>query len=140
MAIFQKRVDAILEKIISHNNFTGKYKFFVFRSPNTQVLHAQNRNIYIPSGLVEVAKNDDQLAFMLNHEIAHWENLDIRGNKVPKYRSPGQISEAECLADKKAIEATTVAQYKKQEIDALLQSIKRNRPICEYDEVATSQQ
>ena len=140
MAIFQKKVDAILEKIISYNNFKGKYKFFVFQSNDTQVLHTQGGKIYIPTGLVKMAKNDDQLAFILNHEIAHWENLDIRDNKVPIYRSPGQISEAECLADKRAIEATTVAQYKKQEIDALLQSIKGNRQICEYDEIATSQQ
>ncbi len=138
IAPIQRKVNAILDKIASYNNFKGKYKFFVFQSPDTQVLHTQNRKIYIPSGLIKIAKSDDQLAFMLSHEIAHWENQDIWNNQVPIHRSPGQIVEAECLADKKAIEVTIVAWYKKNEIDVLLRSLKNNRPSCEDDESTQS--
>lgn len=127
----QKKVDVILQKITSSNNFKEKYKFLVFQSSSTQVLHTKNKEIYIPSGLLVIAKNNDQIAFILSHEIAHWENQDIRNNQVPIHRSPGQVTEAECLADKKAIEISLLAQYSRKEIDALLLSLKNERPVCE---------
>jgi Zn-dependent protease with chaperone function len=37
----------------------------------------QNNHIYLPSRLIELGKKDDELAFILAHEIAHWLQGDM---------------------------------------------------------------
>ena len=127
----QKRVDAIVLRIATYNALLWKYHFFVFSSTDRNVLHTKNRTIYIPSALLYLTKNDDQIAFILSHEIAHWENQDIRNNQVPIHRSPGQISEAECLADEKAMEIIERTQYRRVQIEKLLNDIEHIRPVHE---------
>jgi len=80
-----------------------------------------------------MAKNDDQLAFVLAHEIAHWENGDIRNNHAKIPVAPGQISDAECSADLTALELLPQninAVSIKKWLGALRDEVGRN-PFCE---------
>ena len=129
----QRRVTRITQKILEHNRFATKYEFIVFRSESNQVMHTKNGKIYIPTGLIHIAKTDDHLAFLLAHEIAHWKNGDIKDNQAKIPISPGEMQDAECDADRKAWDTLPTPTDRDQVrtwLDALKKDLGRNE-MCE---------
>lgn len=133
----QKKVDILTSKILQNNpTIQTKYKFIVFRSDSTQILHTQWWKIFIPDSLIQLTKNDAELNFILAHEIWHWENKDIQNNSVKKYLSPWEIHEAECLADWYAWKVTKILGYDQKNIEEFLAWLEKRslRPKQECGE------
>lgn len=128
IATLQKKVNRILHIIEGYNNLSWKYQFIVFDNKGNQIFHTQDRKIFIPSDLIALAKSDDQLAFILSHEIAHWENQDIKDNAVNIDIGQNEINQAECKADQKAMKFSKVAKYRGEEIEKLLKRLESIRP------------
>lgn len=128
IATLQKKVNRILHIIEGYNNLSWKYQFIVFSNKGKQVFHTQDRKIFIPSGLIALAKTDDQLGFILAHEIAHWENHDIKYNAVNINISQNEINQAECKADQEAMKFSKEAKYRGEEIEKLLKRLESIRP------------
>lgn len=87
----QLRVDIILAEIERNNIFIKKYTFIVFENKTNRVAHTRDNTIFIPTGLIHITKNEHELAFIIAHEIAHWENEDIKNNSAPEWVPPGLI-------------------------------------------------
>lgn len=119
----QTRVDHAITTHIAPT-YQDAYRFHVFRSPSQQVIHIAGKNIYIPTGLMELAPSDATLAFIIAHEIAHWENGDIRNNRAKIPISPGQVIDAECAADTAAFENILAHETPRAQIRAWLEALK----------------
>ncbi len=103
---FQKKVNEVASTLWEK---WKKYTFIVYRSSSQKVLHAIGWLIYLPEWLIKIAKNDTEIAFLLNHEIAHWENGDIKNDKVRIPLSKWNKIDAECRADEAAKKSTIEA-------------------------------
>jgi predicted Zn-dependent protease len=90
-----------------------------------QVLHAQEWKIFIADSLVKLASNNDELAFIIAHEIAHWENGDMINNLVKIPISTWQATDAECLADARAKDIVNKSGYIAKRVQNLLDRLKR---------------
>lgn len=95
----QLRIDIILREILANNGIINPYTFIVFEADDNQVQHAKNNMIFIPTGLIKLTKNNHELAFVIAHELAHWENEDIKDNSAHENLPPGIIIDSECNAD-----------------------------------------
>lgn len=132
----QGNIDKIVLQILQKNpTIQEQYKFIVFRSDSTQILHTRWGKIFIPDTLIQLTKNDAELTFILAHEIWHWENKDIKSDAVKKYISPGEVYESECLADWYAWKVTKILWYDRVYIDSFLTRLEdsklRQKNICE---------
>jgi len=129
----QIRIDTITRKILQHNSTLSGYRFFIFQSNDNQVLHTKDKRIFIPTGLIRITSNDDQLAFILSHEIAHWENEDIIENQVPIDPTNNEQYLAECHADKKAIQYIEQSGYNKERVETMLQRLEKRGMRQKYE-------
>lgn len=120
---YQSRADRAIERFIAEE-YQKKYRFTVFHSVSIEVMHTQDRHIYIPTALIKITPNTESLAFILAHEIAHWENGDIKNNHAKIPASPGQIHDAECAADELALKKILSDNASREKIKQWLQELK----------------
>jgi len=91
---FSQKVNEVGFKILNANNFPHRARFFIAKK---RILNAEARyidgTIIIYSGMLYYIDNDDELAAVLAHEIAHVKQLSegnwlwkrIKMNQAPKY-------------------------------------------------------
>lgn len=76
--IFDKRMDKMIQNILSEIYLSNQqidpanFYFFINRSPVPNAACYGNGVFTIHNGLFELIENDDELAFILCHEIAHY--------------------------------------------------------------------
>lgn len=118
----QARVDAIGKKLLENSNLTDKgITFHASDEPTVNAYADGKRNVVIFSGLLELCESEDEVAFILSHEIAHIAGLHIikgnmtrvaakAGTKAAKKKLGGLISKtAKGLgAEKLGISSKTV--------------------------------
>ena len=77
-----KKVMKIAQNIMTANNINKRTPVFIKSSPNNPnaVTNGYTREITVYSGLLPYIENDDELAFVLSHEIAH--DLDFHGGYI----------------------------------------------------------
>lgn len=128
-----KRVERVWGTLIKKQPQLSKYQFSVLRWNTTKVLHAKWNRIYLFEGLVNLARNDSELAFILAHEAAHWEHGDVsdKGSLIPA--GPWQVRDKECAADIQAMTFIRKSYYahKVYEITLFLEWLKNKRHTCD---------
>lgn len=115
------RVEKIVTRLSKTSRFKGKTIIaHVLKSNqlNASSLHSEAKiaYIYITQGMIDFAKNDDEVAFILAHELAHI-NL-----KKPAKKSAKQSVANELAADRLGAKYMVMAGYK---IQFAIQFIKR---------------
>lgn len=127
-AALSKKVQILGKNIVSANGLSDKYHFHVYQSKQNEVLHAANNTLFLPTGLLKLAKTDANIAFILAHEIAHWENKDYQTNQARIPSSPGDIKESECNADESGILLYKNAGYSMKALNAFFINMLPYRP------------
>jgi predicted Zn-dependent protease len=65
---------------LSYLHSGRRYNVHVIKSPDINALAAPGGSIYVFSGLIGEVKSENEMAFVLAHEIGHFENRDqLRG-------------------------------------------------------------
>lgn len=75
----QKKLQKLVDSLSAHHK-GKKYKVAVMPSPQINALAAPGGNIIVFAGLLNEVKSENELAFVMAHEIGHFENRDqLRG-------------------------------------------------------------
>lgn len=106
-----KKVMKIAQNIMTANNINKRTPIFIKSSPNNPnaVTNGYTREITVYSGLLPYIENDDELAFVLSHEIAH--DLDFHGGYIKYMAMSANAKKYELKADTKAIDLMVKAGY-----------------------------
>lgn len=123
-----KKIQEIGKKILQAGKFQTNYTIQVYQDRGMEVLHAANGTILLPTGLLRLAKTDANIAFIISHEIAHWENKDYYEDRARIPHSPWDMKESECRADESGIELYKKAGYSMASLNKFFISILPYRP------------
>lgn len=77
----QERLNIILDKLLAKSNFPKEeYKVFVIEDERVNALAFPGGNIVVFSGLLKKIDSENEIAFVLAHEMGHFANRDhLRG-------------------------------------------------------------
>lgn len=90
----QEKVSAIGEKLVEINGYSDMgIKFHVSDEPTVNAYADGNRNVVIFTGLLELCDSEDELAFIMSHEIAHIAGYHIAKRKIA-YKAAGAGTKA----------------------------------------------
>lgn len=83
LAEAQKKVSTLGNKLVKVNGFSDMgIKFYVSDEPTVNAYADGNRNVVIFTGLLELCDSEDELAFIMSHEIAHITSYHIAKGQV----------------------------------------------------------
>ncbi len=69
-----EHVKRVAEKVLEKRpELLAKLRFYTFKSDETNVFVTEQGIVFVSTGLISQLENDAQLAFILAHEIAHYE-------------------------------------------------------------------
>ncbi len=90
----QEKVSIIGNKLVETNGYSDMgIKFIVSDEPTVNAYADGNRNVVIFTGLLELCDSEDELAFIMSHEIAHIAGFHIQKRKIA-YKAAGAGSKA----------------------------------------------
>lgn len=77
----EESLQALLDKLIKSSSISGKgYKVHLFDSPEVNAIALPGSNIIIFKGLLNAVASENELSFVLAHELGHFANRDhLRG-------------------------------------------------------------
>lgn len=106
-----KKVMMVSQKLMTANKINKRTPVMIKSSPNNPnaVTNGYTRQITIYSGLLPYIDNDDELAFVIAHEIAH--DLDFHGGYLKYIAMNANSKKYELKADTKAIDLMVKAGY-----------------------------
>ncbi len=106
-----KKVLDVAQKLLVANKINKRTPIFVKSSSNTvnASTNGYTREIVVYSGLLSYVENDDELAYVLAHEIAH--DLDFHGGYLKYIAMNANSKKYELKADAKAIDMMVRAGY-----------------------------
>lgn len=73
-----RRVKRILDKLCEYNHISPKPKFIIFKTNYIKVPQAIRYTVVMSVGTINAIESDDELAFVLGHEISHILNGDTK--------------------------------------------------------------
>lgn len=106
-----KKVLSVAQRIMEANKINKRTPVFLKNSPNNPnaVTNGYTRQITVYSGLLPYVENDDELAYVLAHEIAH--DLDFHGGYLKYTAMKFNSKKYELKADIKAVDMMVKAGY-----------------------------
>lgn len=106
-----KKVLHVAQKIMVANKINKRTPISIKSSPNTAnaVTNGYTREIVVYSGLLPYIENDDELAYVLAHEIAH--DLDYHDGYLKYIAMNVNMKKFELKADTKAVDMMVKAGY-----------------------------
>ncbi len=118
-----RRVNSIVNRLKKTSSFKGKKIIAVVLKSGqvnaSSLSSAANiAYVYVTNGMLNFVKNDDELAFVLAHEMAH-----INAKKHNK-TTPKQSITEEMLADKLAAKYMVIAGFNKRSVFKFLQRLE----------------
>lgn len=125
-----KYVEKVAHKLLAnHPKLKSELQFYVLKSNVTNALSTDQGIIFVTLGLLSQLENEAQLACVLAHEIAHFQESHVEKSYTQKVTSDDDISydtriellsthskDQELEADKLGIELYNKAGYKKSEL------------------------
>ena len=77
----EKQLQDLLDKLRRHSSLPGNnYTVHLFDSPEVNAVALPGRNIIVFKGLLDAVDSENELAFVLAHELGHFANRDhLRG-------------------------------------------------------------
>lgn len=125
-----KYVEKVANKLLENQpKLKKELQFFVLKSNVSNALSTDQGIIFVTLGLLSQLENEAQLAYVLAHEIAHFQENHVEKSYTQKVISDNSISydlkieilsthskDQELEADKKGIELYNKAGYKKSEL------------------------
>jgi len=107
----QEKVYSVAGKIISANNLSKRVPLVVVNRTNDINANSNTfyKNITIYTGILRHISNDDELAFILGHEMAH--SIEAYGGPVKYLATVWNAKSYEMKADLKAIDYMVKAGY-----------------------------
>lgn len=107
----QEKVYSVAGKIISANNLTKRVPLVVINRTNEVNANSNMfyKNITIYTGILRHISNDDELAFILGHEMAH--SIEAYGGPVKYLATMWNAKSYEMKSDLKAIDYMVKAGY-----------------------------
>lgn len=107
----QEKVYSVAGKIISANNFNKRVPLSVINKNNEVNANSNTfyKNITIYTGMLRHISNDDELAFILGHEMAH--SMEAYGGPVKYIATVWNSKSYEMKSDLKAIDYMVKAGY-----------------------------
>ena len=124
----QRVADKLLEK---HPKLKRQLQFYTIKSNVTNALSTDQGVIFVTSGLLSQIENEAQLAYVLAHEIAHFQEGHVEKSYAERVTSTDEISyderieqlsnhskDQELDADKLGIKLYNEAGYKRSELIA----------------------
>lgn len=93
-------------------------QFFVIDSPDINAFAHVGGYIYVNRGLIDFARNDDELAFVLGHEIAHVELGHCSRSSALAYRTEAAAGEFGAAMAQLAYQSIAVGYSEEMEFEA----------------------
>lgn len=106
-----QKVMLVAQKLYTSNKINKRTPIAIKRSPNTinAMTNGYTRQITIYTGLLSCIDNDDELAYILAHEIAH--DMDFYGGYLKYIAMNANSKKYELKADTVAIDLMVAAGY-----------------------------
>ena len=106
-----QKVMLVAQKLYTSNKINKRTPIAIKRSPNTinAMTNGYTRQITIYTGLLSYIDNDDELAYILAHEIAH--DMDFYGGYLKYIAMNANSKKYELKADTVAIDLMVAAGY-----------------------------
>lgn len=106
-----QKVMLVAQKLYTSNKINKRTPIAIKRSPNTinAITNGYTRQITIYTGLLSCIDNDDELAYILAHEIAH--DMDFYGGYLKYIAMNANSKKYELKADTVAIDLMVAAGY-----------------------------
>lgn len=106
-----KKVMTVAQRILAANKIDKRTPILLKKSYNNPnaVTNGYTRQITVYSGLLPYIENDDELAFVLSHEIAH--DMDFHGGYLKYIAMNANGKKYELKADIKAVDMMVKAGY-----------------------------
>ncbi|MEM9825262.1 MAG: M48 family metalloprotease [Planctomycetota bacterium] len=97
---------------------SGPVQFFIVESPEINAFAHVGGYIYVHRGLLEFVENDDELAFVLGHEVAHLRLGHCARNSAISFRSEQVAGELGSTVAQMAYQSIAVGYSEEMELEA----------------------
>lgn len=113
-------VNRVADELLKNNQeLRNKLRFYVVRSPSVNAFATNSGIIFINLGLIAQLENEAQLAFVLAHEIIHYQHNHVIDRYVEREKiSDGRNQYRRASIDEKVMAQTNYSQHQELEADS----------------------
>ncbi|MFY0628121.1 MAG: M48 family metalloprotease [Reichenbachiella sp.] len=87
--VWEKYINGIVDKIVNTTGVARPFKVFIVKNPSINAFCTPIGSLIINNGLLSRLNSEEQLTFVLAHEIAHWELEHIKRQIVNQMNTEG---------------------------------------------------